>query len=61
VNDEWSDEPTDNPLYAADHNFYKVEKWTKDGTTVDRLLYAGNNLKKAQEVFAKASTASASD
>jgi len=34
----WSDEETDNPLYADDHNFYKVEKWTKDGTKVDRLL-----------------------
>jgi hypothetical protein len=31
-----------------------VEKWTKDGTKVDRLLYAGNNLKKARELFAAA-------
>ena len=22
---------TDNPTYADDHNFYKVEKWTRDG------------------------------
>ena len=35
-------EETDSPTYADDRNFYKVEKWTKDGTTVDRLLYAGN-------------------
>jgi hypothetical protein len=28
-----------------------VEKWTRDGTKVDRLLYAGNNLGKAQEIF----------
>jgi hypothetical protein len=40
VND-WSDEETDDPLYADDCNFYKVEKWTKDGTQVDSLLYAG--------------------
>ena len=54
MNDDWSDETTDNPLYADDRNFYKVEKWTKDGTKVDRLLYAGNNLEKAQEIFAEA-------
>ena len=28
VSDDWSDEETDNPLYADDRNFYKVEKWT---------------------------------
>jgi hypothetical protein len=50
----WSEEETDNPLLADDRNFYKVEKWTRDGTKVDRLLYAGNNLAKAREVFVKA-------
>ena len=30
------------------------EKWTKDGTKVDRLLYAGYNLQKARDVFADA-------
>jgi hypothetical protein len=49
-----SDEKTENPLYADDRNFYKVEKWTRDGTKVDRLLYAGNNLEKAREIFANA-------
>ena len=39
--------------YADDRNFYKVEKWTKDGTKIDRLLYAGNNLDKARELFAE--------
>jgi hypothetical protein len=29
---DWSDEETDNPLLADDRNFYKVEKWTRDGT-----------------------------
>ena len=38
--------------YADDRNFYKVEKWTKDGTKVDRLLCAGISLAKAQELFA---------
>jgi hypothetical protein len=49
-----SDEETLNPLKADDRNFYKVEKWTKDGTKVDRMLYAGSNLDKAREVFAAA-------
>jgi hypothetical protein len=35
MNDVWSDVETDNPLLADDRNFYKVEKWTKDGTKVD--------------------------
>jgi len=28
---------TDNPLHA-DRNFYKVEKWTKDGTKIDHAM-----------------------
>lgn len=48
----WSDEETDNPLYADDRNFYKVEMWTRDRMKVDALLYAGNNLGKAHEIFA---------
>jgi hypothetical protein len=31
-----SDEKTNEPLLANDRNYYKVEKWTKDGTKVDR-------------------------
>jgi hypothetical protein len=50
----WSDEETDNPLRADDCNFYKLEKWTKDGTKIERLLFAGNNLEKARELFAEA-------
>jgi hypothetical protein len=48
---DWSDEETNDPLLADVHNFYKVEKWMRDGTKVDSLLYAGNNLDKAREVF----------
>ena len=33
----WSDEETDDPLIADYRNFYKVEKWTKDGTKVDHM------------------------
>jgi hypothetical protein len=50
----WSEEETTDALHAHDRNFYKVEKWTKDGTQVDRLLYAGNNLEKANNIFAEA-------
>ena len=53
MNDQ-PDEETDDPLVADVRNFYKVEKWTRDGMRVDSLLYAGNNLSKAQEVFANA-------
>ena len=42
-----SDEETDEPLIANDRNYYKVEKWTKDGSKVERMLYAGRNLEGA--------------
>jgi hypothetical protein len=51
---DWSDEETKNPFYADDRNFYKLEKWTKDGMKVDALLYAGKNLDKARDLFAEA-------
>jgi hypothetical protein len=50
----WSDDETDEPLIADNRNFYKVEKWTKEGSKIDRMLYAGSNLDKAREVFAAA-------
>jgi hypothetical protein len=46
-------EETDSP-YADDRNFYKVEKWTRDGTKVDSLLYAGNSLVTARGGFERA-------
>jgi hypothetical protein len=51
---DWSDEETDDPLYADDRNFYKVEAWSRNGVHIIALLYAGNNLDKAREVFAAA-------
>ena len=45
------------PLKADDPNFYKVEKWTKDGPKVDRILYAGSNPDKGREVFHAATRA----
>jgi hypothetical protein len=44
------DEETDNPLLADDRNYYKVEKWTRDGR-VERMLYAGSSLGRAQSEF----------
>ena len=52
MTDDWSDEETNEPLIADHRNFYKVEKWTRDGAKIDSLVYAGNNLGKAQEIFA---------
>src|SRR5262249_26536227 len=37
-----SAEATNDPLIADHRNFYKVEKWTKDGSKVDHMLYAGS-------------------
>jgi hypothetical protein len=54
VND-WSDEETADPLYADDRNFYKVEKWTKDGTKVDSLP-ASTGLQPARIVFPQSPT-----
>jgi len=50
----WSTEETTDPLYADERNFYKVEKWSKDGCAIAALLYAGNDLDKAREIFAAA-------
>jgi hypothetical protein len=49
-----SNEETSEPLIADARNYYKVEKWNKDGTKVDHMLYAGSSLDKAREVFAAA-------
>jgi hypothetical protein len=51
---DWSDEETDYAVEADLRYFYKVEKWTRDGAQVDRMLYAGNNLDKAHRIFAQA-------
>jgi hypothetical protein len=49
--DDFTSEETANPFYADERNFYKVEKWTRDGTKVDSLLYAGNDLATAQAIY----------
>ena len=52
---DWPDEQTDDPLYADDRNFYKVEAWSRDGNRIDALLYAGNDLRKAQQTLLRPS------
>jgi hypothetical protein len=56
VSTHQSDEETNDPLIADHRNFYKVEKWTKDGTKVDHMLYAGSSLDKARESSPRRST-----
>ena len=51
MNSDWSDEQTDDPNRADDRNFYKVEKWTKNGLHVEAMIYAGSNLDKARRLF----------
>jgi hypothetical protein len=51
----WSDEETDDPHYADRRNFYKVEKWSRDGLRVELMLYAGNSLDKARRIFERTS------
>ena len=49
--DDWSHEEADDPLYADQRNFYKVEKWSRDGQRVNEMLFAGSSLGKAQCIF----------
>jgi hypothetical protein len=44
-------EETGDPVYADRRNFYKVEKWSRDGLRVELMLYASNNLDKARRIF----------
>ena len=48
---DWSDEETDEPLIADHRNFYKVEQWSRDGQRIERMLFAGNSLDRAREIF----------
>jgi hypothetical protein len=49
--DKEQPEETDNAFHADARNFYKVEKWTQDGTKVDRMPWAGSSLDIARKVF----------
>jgi hypothetical protein len=54
VGEPYSATTMNEPLLADHRNYYKVDKWTKDGARVERMLYAGSNLDKARKVFAGA-------
>jgi hypothetical protein len=45
------DEETEEPLIADQRNFYKVEKWSKDGQRVIEMVFAGSSLDKAKRIF----------
>jgi hypothetical protein len=47
-----SDEQTDDPVYADERNFYKVEAWSRDDLHIVMMLYAGSSLDRAREIFA---------
>ena len=51
MTDDWASEETDDPACADRRNFYKVEKWSKDGMRVVELLFAGTSLDKARRIF----------
>ena len=51
MTDNWSHKETDDPLYADRRNFYKVERWSRNGQRVNEMLFAGNSLAKAQRIF----------
>jgi hypothetical protein len=53
MSEDWSHEETDNVIYAYRRNFYKVERWTKDGQHFEQLLFAGNSLDRARTIFAE--------
>jgi hypothetical protein len=45
---------TDDPIYADERNFFKVEAWTADGNNIRALIHAGNRLDQSQKRFAVA-------
>jgi hypothetical protein len=61
VSTHQSDEETNDLLIADHRNFYKVEKWTKDGSKVDHLLYAGRQHRQGAGGFCRSDLPSAAD
>jgi hypothetical protein len=47
----WSEKQTDDPHDADEHNFYKVEAWSKDDQHIVVMLYAGPSLDRARAIF----------
>jgi hypothetical protein len=38
----WSERQADDPHYADEHNFYKVEEWSRDDQHIVVMLDAGS-------------------
>jgi hypothetical protein len=53
---DWSDEETNDPIHADRRNFYKVEKWSRDGQRVVELVFAGSSLDKGRRIFDRMTT-----
>jgi hypothetical protein len=51
MTERWSEEETNNPVYADTRNFLKVEEWTTGDLHVARLIYVGNRIDKAHDIF----------
>lgn len=49
--DDFAAEETSNPIVADARGYFKVERWTKDGLHIERMIYAGNRIDKAREIF----------
>src|ERR1700748_2216086 len=47
----WSEKQTDDPHYADEHNFYKVEAWSRDDQHIVVMLFAGASLRQARDIF----------
>jgi hypothetical protein len=48
----FDEETTTNPHYADQRNFFKVQKWSRDGMHIVELHYAGSSLDHARTIFA---------
>ena len=51
MTDQWSDEQPDDPQYADQRDFYKVEKWSRDGMRIEQMLYTDSSLGKVQAIL----------
>jgi hypothetical protein len=47
----WSHEETDDTIHVDRRNFYKIEKWSRDGQHVVELEFASSSLDKAKRIF----------
>ena len=48
MTDQWSDEQPDDRQYADQRDFYKVEKWSRDGMRIEQMLYTDSSPAKCR-------------